>query len=65
MADFMGEVMAEGGGVALGGALEDDELDAFNDETFGGDGLGEQWEENQHEKVGVDINNAYFDSVGT
>ena len=34
-------------------ALEPDEdaLDAFNDETFGGDGMGETWQEAQHEEL--------------
>ena len=31
----------------------EDALDAFNDETFGGDGLGEQWEENAHEQLAM------------
>ena len=51
MSKMLGEVMADGGGL---GALEpEDELDAFNDETFGGDGLGEQWEENAHEQLAM------------
>ena len=45
-----GEVMAEGG---LESLEPEDELDAFNDETFGGDGLGDQWEENAHEQLAM------------
>ena len=30
---------------------EEDALDAFNDETFGGDGMGETWQEAQHEEL--------------
>jgi len=34
------------------GALEpEDALDAFNDETFGGGGLGEEWKEDAHEEL--------------
>jgi len=34
------------------GALEaEDDLDAFNDETFGGGGLGEEWKEDAHEEL--------------
>merc|ERR1719445_169320 len=34
------------------GALEaEDALDAFNDETFGGGGLGEEWREDAHEEL--------------
>ena len=50
MSEMLGEVMAEGGLEAL---EPEDELDAFNDETFGGDGLGEQWEENAHEQLAM------------
>ena len=48
------QALPEGG--PLDGALEPedgDELDAFNDETFGGDGMGDTWEENQHEKLAL------------
>ena len=35
------------------GPLEpEDDLDAFNDETFG-DGLGDAWQEDAHEKLAV------------
>merc|ERR1719341_126112 len=42
--------MAEGGMESL---EPEDELDAFNDETFGGDELGDQWEENAHEQLAM------------
>ena len=29
----------------------EDALDAFNDETFGGGGLGEEWREDAHEEL--------------
>ena len=50
MSEMLGEVMAEGG---LESLEPEDELDAFNDETFGGDGLGDQWEENAHEQLAM------------
>lgn len=50
MSEMLGEVMAEGGMESL---EPEDELDAFNDETFGGDGLGDQWEENAHEQLAM------------
>jgi len=54
MGDYMGEVMLEGGALSSSGPLEpEDELDAFNDETFGGSGLGDTWEENQHEQLAI------------
>ena len=40
----------------LGGGEEfgpEDDLDAFNDETFGGGGLGEEWKEDAHEELAM------------
>ena len=31
----------------------EDELDAFNDETFGGGGLGDEWKEDAHEELAM------------
>ena len=41
------------GGEVMESLEPEDELDAFNDETFGGDGLGDQWEENAHEQLAM------------
>ena len=43
----------------------EDALDAFNDETFGGGGLGEEWREDAHEelaglKISLLRNRKYF-----
>ena len=32
-------------------------MDAFNDETFGGGGLGEEWKEDAHEELAGDHEN--------
>jgi len=49
--------MSDNNGLIEGQTEEDfapeDDLDAFNDETFGGGGLGDEWKEDAHEELAM------------
>ena len=49
--------MSDNNGLLEGQTEEDfapeDDLDAFNDETFGGGGLGDEWKEDAHEELAM------------